>query len=69
MDVFHSVLCHYLKLKHVHKSQRTENILLQDKLLPLFQHGFLRSAENVDLHNLGGVVWENVNLTPHTPYW
>ena len=26
--------------------------LFGDKLLPLFQHGFLRSAENVYLHNL-----------------
>ena len=27
-----------------------------------FQHGFLRSAENVDLHNLIGVIWENIFL-------
>ena len=27
-------------------------ILFGDKLLPIFQHGFLRSAENVYLHNL-----------------
>ena len=26
--------------------------LFGDKLLPVFQHGFLRSAENVYLHNL-----------------
>ena len=31
-----------------------------------FQHGFFRSAKNVDLHNFVGVIWENVypyNLT------
>ena len=27
-----------------------------------FQHGFLRSAENVDLHNLTGGIWENIFL-------
>ena len=27
-----------------------------------FQHDSLRSAENVDLHNLIGVVWENIFL-------
>ena len=37
-------------------------ILIGDKLLPVFQHGFLRSEENVDLHNLSEVVWENVYL-------
>ena len=52
----------YFKLKQVQNSLITENILLQDNLLPVFQHGFLRSAENVDLHNLVGVVWGNVNL-------
>ena len=26
------------------------NILVEDELLPVFQHGFLRSEENVDLH-------------------
>ena len=30
----------------------SENILFGDKLSPVFQHGFLRSVENVYLHNL-----------------
>ena len=35
------------------------------KLLPVFQHGFLKSEENVDLHNFSTMlssVGENVNL-------
>ena len=30
--------------------------------MPVFQHDFLRSEENVDLHNLSVAVRENVNL-------
>ena len=30
------------------------------KLLPVFQHGFLRTAENVYIHNFHGIVWEKV---------
>ena len=44
------------------KKKKTENYLVEDKLLPVFQHGFLRSEENVDLHNFGVNVGENVNL-------
>ena len=45
----------YLKLKQVQNS-------LKRQAFASFQHGFLRSAENIDLHNLGAVVWENVHL-------
>ena len=44
----------------IHKEQKI--ISVKDKLLPVFQHGFLRSAENIDLHILSDTVWENVNL-------
>ena len=30
------------------------------KLLPVFQHGFLRTAENVYIHNFYGIIWEKV---------
>ena len=63
MDVSHSVFCHYLKLKQVQKSQGTENIFVTGQAFTSFQHGFLRSAENIDLHNLVVVVvWKNVDL-------
>ena len=35
-----------------------KNMLIRDKLSPVFQHGFFRSEENVDLHNLSEVVWK-----------
>ena len=41
---------------------KQKNILVEDKFSPVFQHGFLRSEENVDLHNLSVSVGENVNL-------
>ena len=50
----------FLKLKQVHiflKKTMTENYLVEDKLLPVFQHGFLRPEENVDLHNVGVKCW------------
>ena len=40
----------FLKLKQIQFSQETEKYLVEDKLLPVFQHGFLRSEENVELH-------------------
>ena len=33
------------------KKTKQTNVLAEDKLLPVFQCGFLRSEENVDLHN------------------
>ena len=42
-----------LKLKYrLVYSKNRKNILVENKLLPVFQHGFLRSEENVDPHNL-----------------
>ena len=42
-----------LKLNLDQISQGIEKIFsVRDKILPVFQHGFLRSEENVDLHNL-----------------
>ena len=52
----------FLKLNQIQNSQEQKNISVEDKLLPVFQHGFLRSAENVDILDLSDNVWKNVNL-------
>ena len=31
--------------------KKQKNILVEDKYSPVFQHDFLQSEENVDLHN------------------
>ena len=51
MDVSYSVLNNFFKFKQFQFSQETENISVEDMLLPVFQHGFIRSEKNVDLHN------------------
>ena len=51
-----------LKLNQVQNSQRTEKYFSRRQALPVFMHGFLRSAVNVDLHNSNDSVLENVNL-------
>ena len=45
-------LCFFKAEKRFRILKEQKNILVEDKLLPVFQHGFLRSEENVDHHNL-----------------
>ena len=52
----------FLKLNLFQISQGTEKYFNKSQAFASFQHGFLRSEENVNLHNLREVVWENVYL-------
>ena len=51
-----------LKLNQIQNTQRTEKYFSRGQAFASFQHGFLRSAENVGLHNVSDSVWEDVNL-------
>ena len=46
---------------------KQKRFLFEDKLLLVIQHGFLRSAENVYIHNFFGAIWENI--IPHNFIW
>ena len=59
--LLYMIFC-YLKLKTGSDFSKNRKYFVTRQAFISFQHGFVRSGENGHLHNLVGVVWENVNL-------
>ena len=60
--MFLILFCDIFKVESGSISHKTEKYFSRRQVSPVFQHGFLRSEENVDLHNLSVSLRENVNL-------